>query len=181
GVPEYAEMGLFLPALEAAHRCGGLFTLHEYNSPTMACGVSNGVTGIIPGAPGLNVPAGYHTLRYRFWYEGYLKPRGLGDLPLVISEIGIAAGPEGGACDDPGSPYSWKGYQDWWVQQGLGPDGPQAYVNTLAWYDAELRKDPYVIGATIFTAGAADPANGWNSFDVHDLLIPLAYYAVEQQ
>ncbi|MGH2524838.1 MAG: hypothetical protein ACRDH2_20210, partial [Anaerolineales bacterium] len=121
---------------------------------------------------------GYHSLRYRFWYEGYLKPRGLGDLPLVISEIGIASGPPGGGCGDPGSDDSWKGYQDWWVQQGVGVDGPQAYVNTLAWYDSELRKDPYVIGAAIFTAGAV---TGWESFDIHDMLIPLAFYEVAQQ
>lgn len=177
GVPEYAEMALFMPALEAAHRCEGIFTLHEYNSPTMACGTAWGDAYTIPGAPYFRgVLVGYHALRYRFWYEGYLKPAGLGDLPLVLSEVGIAAGPKGGPCNDPGSDDSWKGYQDWWVGQGYGPSGPEAHVNVLAWYDNEMRNDPYVVGATIFTAGSNE---GWRSFEIHDTLIPLAWYAVD--
>jgi hypothetical protein len=176
GVPEYAEMALFMPALEAAHMCEGLFTLHEYNSPTMACGVAWGDMYTIPGAPYFSgVRMGYHALRYRFWYEGYLKPAGLGDLPLVLSEIGIAAGSAGGACNDPGSSNSWKGYQDWWVGQGYGPSGPEAHVNVLAWYDNEMRNDAYVVGATIFTAGSIP---GWETFEIHDTIIPLAWYAV---
>jgi len=173
----YQDMESFLPALEAAHRCGGLFGLHEYNSPTFQCGVDQNVANLIPGAPLINnVPIGYRTLRYRLWYEGLLKPRGLGDLPLILTEIGIAGGPPGGPCNDPGSKDAWKGYQAWWVQQGFGPNGPQAYVNLLAWYDSELRKDPYVIGATMFPAGS-----GWDSFNVHDILIPLAHYEAEQR
>jgi hypothetical protein len=178
GVPEYADMAVFMPALEAAYRCGGIFHLHEYNSPTMDCGVSRGQTGAIPGAPNLgNVLVGYHTLRYRFWYEGYLKPRGMGDLPLVISEAGVEGRPnEGGPCNDPGG-RAWKSYADWWVQQGFGPTGPEAYVNLLAWYDNEMRQDAYVLGATLFTAGAPFD-EGWTAFDLHDVFVPLAKYAV---
>ena len=179
GVPEYALMEFFLPALEAARRCGGIFTLHEYNSPDLQCGVSVNAPHIIPDAPVIpNLPVGYHTLRYRFWYAGYLQPRGWQDLPLVISEVGIAGGPAGGPCNDPGSTRGWRGYQDWWVAHNIGADGPQAYVNVLAWYDAELRRDPYVLGATIFTAGAI---SDWEDFDIHPLLLPLAIYAAQTQ
>lgn len=178
GVPEYAHMALFMPALEAAYRCGGIFHLHEYNSPTMTCGVSTNQTGAIPGAPNFgSIPVGYHTLRYRFWYEGYLKPRGMGDLPLVISEAGVEGRPNpGGPCNDPGG-RAWKTYGEYWVQQGYGPTGPEAYVNLLAWYDTEMRKDPYVLGATLFTAGA-NTGDGWTAFDLHDVFVPLARYAV---
>jgi len=178
GVPEYADMAVFMPALEAAYNCGGIFHLHEYNSPTMSCGASTNQTGAIPGAPNFgNVLVGYHTLRYRFWYEGYLKPRNMGDLRLVISEAGIEGRPNaGGPCNDPGG-RAWKSYADWWVQQGFGPSGPEAYVNVLAWYDNELRKDSYVIGATLFTAGAPF-GDGWTHFDLHDVFVPLARYAV---
>ncbi len=176
GVPEFDLMQYFLPALEAAQRCGGIFHLHEYNAPTMQCGVNGpNVPGIIPGAPALGVPAGFHTLRYRFWYEALLKPRGLGDLPLVISEAGVDK--VDNRCQ--GVPAgAWKDYQGWWVERGIGPDGPQAYVNVMAWYDAELRRDPYVIGAAIFTAGAPVPGSGWHEFDLHDVLLPLAIYSV---
>ncbi len=176
----YADMEVFLPALEAAHRCGGLFHLHEYNKPLLQCGVRSGEAEIIPGAPAVRVPAGPLTFRYRFWYEGYLKPRGLGELPLVISEFGID-GVRAILCEDP-NPWSgttWKDYADWW-QQGLGVDGAQAYVSQFAWADREMRQDDYVIGATIFTVGATDSGNHWNRWDVHDVLIPLAHYLVSQ-
>ena len=180
GVPEWSEMILFLPALEAAYRCGGIFTLHEYNSPTFACGVGPSVAGQIPGAPDLgDKPMGYLTLRYRFWYEGLLKPRGMGDLPLVISELGLANIQTDPNCHDPGG-EGWKAYQQWWVQNGIGPDGPQAYVNVLAWYDQQMRQDDYVWGATIFTAGARY-AGAWNSMDIHDVMVPLAYYLASQK
>jgi hypothetical protein len=179
GVPEYALMGDFLPALEAARRCGGLFHLHEYNAPTFDCLVATGVPGIIPGAPALNVPAGPFGLRYRFWYEGWLKPRGLGDLPLVISELGID-GVSRGACNGPVE-IGWKPYRDWWVQQGLASDGDQAHIQALAWYDEQMRRDSYVLGATIFTAGAANSGNEWYPFDLREMLVPLAYYLAGQR
>jgi len=179
GTPEYSAMALFLPALEAAHRCGGIFTLHEGVMPTIGCGLETNRPGIIPGAPALSVPAGPIMMRYRFWYEVYLKPRGLGDLPLVISELAIGGIDPNSPCNGPGGD-SWKTYQDWWVQQGVGLTGPDAYVNVLAWYDSEMRRDPYVIGATIFTAGSVSEYLGWTEFDLHDVLIPLAHYAVSQ-
>lgn len=179
GVPEYALMGDFLPALEAARRCGGIFHLHEYNAPTFECLVATGVPDIIPGAPALNVPAGPFSLRYRFWYEGWLKPRGLGDLPLVISELGID-GVSRGACNGPVE-VGWKPYRDWWVQQGLAADGNQAHLKALAWYDEQMRRDAYVLGATIFTAGAASPGNEWHPFDLHEMLVPLAHYLAGQR
>lgn len=39
------------------------------------------------------------------------------------------------------------------------------YWQWLAAYDAELMKDPYVVGATIYTHGASD---GWETYDISD-------------
>lgn len=182
GSPEYSEMALFVPALEAAHRCGGIFTLHEGVSPIIGCGVSATDPEVrIPGAPQFdNIPVGYITVRYRYWYEGYLKPRGLGDLPLVVSELAVGGIVPESPCNGPGG-AGWKGYQSWWVQQGVGPTGPEAYVNVLAWYDRLMQKDPYVIGATIFTAGAISPDLGWTDADLHDALIPLMNYLLRER
>lgn len=175
GVPEYYEMELFMPALEAAHRCGGIFTLHEGVTSRPNCGVGLGAT--IPGSPVFpDVVLGAKMLRYRYWYEGYLKPRGLGDLPLVISELAIA--PEV-ACGEPdGGGHTWKNFREWWVREGVGPNGEQAYLNLLAGYDAALRQDSYVWGVALFTAGAPSASDGWYTFDVHDIINPLTYYAV---
>ncbi len=175
----YEQMQLFLPALEAAHRCGGIFAVHEYNGPTMQCGVTTNTPGVIPGAPAFSVPVGTHTLRYRIWYEGLLKPRGLGDLPLVISEAGLDNSLNVGVCGNPGG-LGWKDSQGWLVEQGLGLDGPSAYVKVLEWYDEQLRQDAYVIGATLFTAGALEPDNSWHVFDLHDVFVPLANYLATQ-
>jgi hypothetical protein len=142
-------MAWFLPALEAAQKCEGLLTLQVYNAPTLACGLS-------PNA--VEAP----TLRYRQWYEKYLRPAGLGDLPLVISELGIR-GPSTN-CGDPGNLTSgWKSYSGWWVNQGLGANGLQAYLSMLRWYDAEMREDAYVRGAAIFTAGASGLSPNWQT------------------
>jgi hypothetical protein len=182
GTLEYTEMEVFLPALEAAHRCGGIFTLHEGVSPIIGCGVSATDPEVrIPGAPRFdNIPMGYITVRYRYWYEGYLKPRGLGDLPLVVSELAVGGIVPESPCNGPGG-AGWKGYQDWWVQQGVGPTGPEAYVNVLAWYDRLMQEDPYVIGATIFTAGAVSEDLTWTDSDLHDALIPLMNYLLRER
>jgi len=173
GTPEYDQMPYFLPALEAAHRCGGIFTLHEGISPLPGCGVFINQPNIIPGAPEFpNVALGYLMLRYRFWYEGYLKPLGLGDLPLEISEVAVGGIVPNQPCNGPGG-ASWKDFAAFWVQNNVGIDGPHAWTNLLAWYDAELWRDPYVLGTTIFTAGGIP---GWDGSDMHDVIIPLSEY-----
>ena len=174
----FDEMIAFLPALEAAHRCGGILTIHEYDGPTLDCGVATNVPNIIPGAPALNVPAGIYTLRYRILYEGLLKPRGLGDLPLAITELGADGGPPNEPCQPPTQKWTWKRYAPYWVQQGIAPTNGEAYVNVLAWYDNEIKKDPYIIGAAIFTTGEF-ASTAWAKFDIHDALRQLAAYEVK--
>lgn len=181
GVPEYDQIADFLPALEAAQRCNGIFHLHEYNRPLLMCGVRGDDNDIIPGAPFMQVPAGPLTFRYRFWYELFLKPRGLGGLPLILSEYGIDRVPAI-RCEDPrpNDGFTWQDYGEWWVQQGLGVTGAHAYVSQLAWADRELRHDEYVLGVTLFTAGAGSPTNAWHRMDLGDVFVPLAHYVAGQ-
>lgn len=170
GVPEYDEMGMFLPALQAAQRCGAILSLHEYAAPTMQCGVPGG----IPGAPIFpDVEVGITTLRYRFWYEGYLKPLGLSDVRLVISETGI----DGGAQFCQGANGAgWNDYRNWWLASGMTTDSIGFYLDQIKWYDSQVRKDPYVIGFTLFTAGTRGYADGIGSWEIHEMIIPLAFY-----
>ena len=67
----------------------------------------------------------------------------------------------------------------YWESQGLGGDHLKTYLDQLAWYDAETRQDPYVLGFTVFTAGDTS-GNTWDSFDVTDVLPALARYLVAQ-
>jgi hypothetical protein len=167
GVPEWEEMEGFLPAIEAAYEHGGILTLHEYDAPTMDRTVGMG----LPGQHG-DPARGPLALRYRWWYEDFLKPRGL-VVPLVISEAGI----DGGVTDRPGPDgHGWLDFRAYWIEQGLGNDPTRIYIDQLAWYDAELQRDDYVIGCAVFTAG---PMNeDWRSFDITSILRHIATYLI---
>ena len=45
----------------------------------------------------------------------------------------------------------------------MGKDTPGNYTEQLAWYDASLQQDDYVLGGAIFAA-AASP--GWESYEI---------------
>lgn len=88
----------------------------------------------------------WHALRYRqFWQPG--------DPPVFITECGRdrVEGGKGG-----------------WRADGLSED---AYFAELRAYDAELLKDRYVLGATVFTCGSTPD---WQAFDAD----PIAGRAV---
>ncbi|UCC63014.1 MAG: hypothetical protein JSV36_20100 [Anaerolineae bacterium] len=170
GTPEWDEFVEFLPAIQAALDHGGILTLHEYAAPTMDYRVGEA----LPGHPAYP-DRGLLTLRYRWWYEDLLKPRGL-VIPLVISEGGI----DGQVKQDLAPPgLGWRDFVAYWAQQGLGAGGAETYIEQLAWYDGQLQGDDYVLGVAIFTAGS--PPGQWKSFDITAMLSRLAKYVVSQQ
>jgi len=167
GVPEWDEFAAFLPAIEAAQEHQGILTLHEYHAPTLDRSVGAG----LPGQPA-HAERGAFALRYRWWYEDFLKPKGL-VLPLVISEAGI----DGTIPNRPGPKgRGWQDFSGYWVEQGVAEDGIQALLKQLSWYDAELQRDPYVIGFAVFTAGAM--TGEWASYDITRVLRHIATYIV---
>jgi hypothetical protein len=136
----------FFPALEAAREHDGFLGLHEYSAPTMQFGTHAGGEGWL-------------TLRYRKAYRQYLIPAGL-EIPLIITECGI----DGMVRDRPGPEgEGWKGFVNYWADQGMGIDGPGNYIEQLAWYDSELMKDSYVVGAAIFTMTTT---REWRSYEI---------------
>jgi len=166
GTPEPYEIEHFLPAVAAAKEHGGILALHEYSAPTMRSGVGSGVPGLV-----VNDEYGALTLRYRIWYDHYLKAHDL-VIPLVITEAGI----DGGVLAPQG--LELGGWRDFVKDEYLGADLEQAanaYLDQLSWYDDQLRRDPYVIGFAAFNAG--DAGGDWASFDVTDLLSDLAWLA----
>lgn len=169
GVPEWEVFAEFLPAIEAAQKYDGIFTVHEYDAPTLNRSMGAG----LPGRPA-HPERGALALRYRWWYEDFLKPRGL-VVPLVISEAGI----DGGIGDriGPGG-RGWRDFKGYWETHKLGDDSVKTYVGQLAWYDAEVREDDYVIGFAVFTAGVI--SEQWKSFDITPHLREIATYVVSQ-
>lgn len=92
---------------------------------------------------------GYWTLRYRNTVNE-LVSAGIQIPFILITECGI----DGGVIGQP--KRGWKTYATM-----------DQYVQQLAWYESELRKDPYVLSATIFTAG---PYIDWMDFEVTEEL-----------
>ena len=167
GVPEWEEFAAFLPAIAVARDYQGILTLHEYDAPTL----DRSVGASLPGHPAY-ANRGAFALRYRWWYEDFLKPKGL-VLPLVISEAGI----DGTIPNRPGPQgRGWQDFRSYWVEQGLADEGIKALLRQLSWYDAQLRQDPYVIGFAVFTAGAM--TREWASYDITSVLRHIATYIV---
>lgn len=169
GVPEMDEFALFLPAIETAMQYGGILTLHEYSAPVMTYGYGSA----LPGYP-FHEDRGSLTFRYRWYYEELLIPRGL-VIPLVISEAGI----DGVIGNRPGPDgLGWADFQKYAVDQGWGQSGEEAFINQLAWYDAGVRQDDYVLGFTVFTAG---PVAQWGPYNIGSVLSEMADYVRSQE
>lgn len=156
GTPPLEFWPDFYPAIRAAKEHNGYLGLHEYSAPYMWFG-----TGTYQLREGQDEgDEGWLTLRYRKVYRDYLQPAGL-ELPLLITETGI----DGGIMERPGPPgLGWADFQRFWEAEGMvRTTAAGFYVEQLAWYDAELREDPYVRGASIYALAA--PV-GWGSFEI---------------
>ena len=169
GTPPENLWPAFLPAVQAALQYGAILGLHEYSCPWMWW-----MTGryqvedencVDPRDP--NRIEGWTTLRYRKVYRQFLEPAGLGNVPLVITEFGLDPGVAPRPNDAPGG--AWRNLGGYWrrhkndaafdykASKYPQPADVPGYVNNaqfyaeqLKWIDREMRKDPYVIGATIF-------------------------------
>lgn len=170
----------FMPAVEAAKRHHGFLGLHEYAAPWLWWYAGDYQTSNCPGRGRPTFPGGalgdmgWLTLRYRQVYRYALAPRGLGDVPLVMTECGNDKA--GGGCPEmPAAPWReltnyWGGWDgatdpvDYWRTAGEARDPERYYAEQFIWYDRELQKDPFVVGATVFTFGSNDPT--WDPFNV---------------
>jgi hypothetical protein len=160
GNPEPDLIAEFLPALAVAKEHAGILALHEYSAPSMR----DGIGAELPGNTA-NSQWGSLTLRYRYWYDHYLRVSDL-VLPLVVSEAGI----DGGVLREAEGPMGWRDFAE--ENGGSLDEMATSYVEQLSWYDDELRRDPYVLGFAVFNIG--DTKEKWSSFDVTDLLPQLA-------
>lgn len=91
------------------------------------------------GAPRFNQPdPQYYALRYRD--DRAMWPADLQFLPELVTECGI----DGGVIGAPSAAEAgWRNY--------ITAD---QYVEDLRWFNDEIGKDAYIIGATVFLAGA---------------------------
>jgi hypothetical protein len=156
GTPQLELWPHFYPAIQAVKEYNGYLGLHEYSAPYMWFG-----TGTHQLRPGQNEgDEGWLTLRYRKVYRNYLQPAGL-EVPLLITETGI----DGGIRERPGPQGTgWRDFESFWLAEGhVRRSAAGFYTEQLAWYDAELQKDSYVRGASIYVLAA--PV-GWHTFEI---------------
>lgn len=138
GNPKLVYWQQFLPALEAARQYEGALALHEYAWPTLRRGWE------------------WYLLRHRKVYDGEPErgwaglPEHLKTLPLLITECGLD-----GLIEKGHPPRGWE------VLYG---NDPGKYLRQLTWYDGELLKDPYVVGAAIYCLATPDAL--WKSYDI---------------
>lgn len=166
GTPPLEYWSSFVPALQAAKKHECCLGLHEYSAPVMQFGF--GRNQLDPS--GDSGDEGWYTLRYRKVYR-YQLPADL-RIPLIITECGVDGlihprpGPEGNG---------WRDFAKYWKQNNIAPDGVTGYLDQLTWYDEELQKDSYVIGATIYVAGAMESVG--ETYEVTgDMADKLAWY-----
>lgn len=98
----------------------------------------------------------WYSLRYRQFYSYFAKHASdLSNMPMILTEGGVDG--QAGAAGS-----GWMG----------GGDAAK-YQNWLAWYDQQIRQDPYILGVTLFQSG--DPA-GWGSFEIEPIAGWLTNY-----
>ena len=135
---------IFEPAVRAADAVA----LHEYGAPNVWSqpGVADPPNAGDPLASDL----GWWTLRYRrvrdqlneiYHSDIFRMP------PFIITELGVDVGELGQG-------------RGGWRKAGLTP---AEYVHQLAWYNAEMSYDDYVLGATVFCYGGTPD---WEGYDL---------------
>ncbi|MBI5290427.1 MAG: hypothetical protein HY872_00935 [Chloroflexi bacterium] len=168
GVPGDIELWKsYIPAVQAAKQYHGILGLHEYSSPWMWW-----MTGRYQLKDEDEGDEGWVTLRYRKVMHKYLKPVGCDDVLIAITESGLD---RVGYVPPGASSGNWRTNAEWWKTDDGSKDpidywrnggrDPEVYfAEQLMWYDRELRKDPNVLGAVIFTVGYLDPT--WKDYDI---------------
>ncbi len=192
GYPEIGPRELrlweaFLPALAAARDLDGLLGLHEYSAPWVWWLTGNYQENncphrrLQPGWREENIgDLGWLTLRYRQVYRYALAPHDLDTVPLIITELGCdavghncPATPSGAWKDLAGYWDTYDGSRDpiaYWRKPGEARDAERYYAEQLIWYDRELQKDAYVLGATVFTFGS--DSSTWEKYNVSETRVP---------
>ncbi len=178
-----------LPAIRHARDHGHFLALHEYMGYEADLGVGwkqidaqrqpvrrwHGRRDAA-GQPDESYPYGYVALRYRLVYDTYLRPAGLADAPLLITELGCdsveTVTPAGGSVG------TWTEHRAFWSHSGNDPDA--TYADMLLWYDQHIRQDAFVRGAMIFTVGSV---GNWAKWDIAGTGVEeriLRYISAEQ-
>lgn len=144
---------------------------HEYDWPAMDRLHQLGLNGPVelhnrvPGGAGRGNDGMWRCLRYRRVMNNGIRQKYGDKHTIIITECGMTQGVWGGAALDIGP---------WAKECTVPPDIPGGVVSTpiavddywqsLLWYNSELMKDDFVLGACLFVTGASGKPE-WETFE----------------
>ena len=161
----------FYPALEMAHRFQNILGLHEYGGYILSLAYGNNQResmlqhryNVFPDEWAL----GWLFGRYRRVWKTHIEPNGWTGIRIAITELGLdMALPDITAALNDGVPTTaWPTCGKAWARNENRPDTEQCYYEQLGWADKQMSRDPYMVGATIFTWGSSE--GRWREYDVN--------------
>ena len=146
--------------------------VHEYDWPTMDRLHNIGLNGpsephnLVPGAgEGRGNDGMWRCLRYRRIMNEGIRQKFGDKHTVIITECGMTQGVWGGPSGDLG-PWSHELTVPNDIPGGVVPSPipVEDYWQTLLWYNNEIMRDDYVIGACLFVTGASGLAE-WDTFE----------------
>jgi hypothetical protein len=145
---------------------------HEYDWPTMDRLHQIGLNGpsephnLVPGVgEGRGNDGMWRALRYRRVMNEGIRQRYGDKHVVIITECGMTQGVWGGPSKDIG-PWAKEVTVPADIPGGVAPSPipVEDYWQSLLWYNSELMKDDYVMGACLFVTGAAGLPE-WETFE----------------
>jgi len=154
---------------------------HEYDWPTMDHLHQSGLNGpsephnLVPGGEGRGNDGMWRALRYRRIMNNGIRQQFGDNHVCVITECGMTQGVWEGA-EDVGPWAEQMTVPQSVIEKEFGgippgtPISPSRYWQSLAWYNSELVKDDYVLGACLFVTGATAR---WETFEHIGTILPF--------
>jgi len=159
----------FYPALHAAHDYHNILGLHEYGGLWMDLWYGPNQHDELIAGERVPFPAeraeGWLFGRYRKVWRRHIAPNQWTNIRIVLTEFGLDMA--GTYTTDKLAGYTcgaWTTCAPAWRSLDDRNDPETYYAEQLEWCDNQMRRDPYVTGATIFTWGTMSDV--WRGFDI---------------
>jgi hypothetical protein len=191
GLPDLERWQLLYPALEAAHQGQHLLVLNEYFPALPWVWWGPNQEEAVAGNGVLNWPHGYAEGwlfgRYRKVWREHIEPNGWTGIRIALGETGsdivATTEPVGNYLGRAAGPY--RKMQQPWERAGVWRGSLEAtYLELLKWVDEQLRQDPYVLGACVFTHSDFSRdwyEKDWGSYGITGPMAHMLYAYVEAE